>query len=71
MKNFIETFTIVLTIHSSTLISDISGPDPGLLKEAVDLIAVIYSITDFLFANKIIEPRLLEKMKFESPEFPI
>ncbi len=38
-----------------------SGPDPGIFKEGVDLVAVIYSLTNVLFSNKIIEPRLLEK----------
>ena len=45
------------------------GPDPGIFERGVDLVAVIYSITNF-FSNKIIEPRLLEKKGLQPPEPP-
>ena len=31
-----------------------AGPDPGIFERGVDLVAVIYSITNFLFSNEII-----------------
>ena len=40
------------------------------LKEGVDLVAVIYSITNFFFSNEIIDPRLLEKREFQPPKPP-
>ena len=46
-----------------------AGPGPGIFERGVDLVAVIYSIANFLFSNKlyeIIEPRLLEKRGFNT-----
>ena len=40
------------------------------LKEGVDLVAVVYSITKFLFSNEIFDPRLSEKRGFQPPKPP-
>ena len=45
-----------------------SGPDPVIFERGVDLVAVIYSITKFLFSNEIIEPCLLENRGLKPSE---
>ena len=62
-------FPVYLPGHSERRVA--AAPDPGIFERGGSPLAVIYSITNFLFSNEIIEPRLLEKKGLQLPEPPL